>query len=69
MNEPINLKQDKPRGLQKINIKILNEQRRLADYLNLKCRDISPGGQMALLITFSVLISAALLRLIISAIQ
>ncbi|RZJ75932.1 MAG: hypothetical protein EOO45_04030 [Flavobacterium sp.] len=44
-------------------------QRSLADYLNLKCRHLSAKATLALLIIFSTLVSVALIRLIINAID
>lgn len=69
MRKHTNFREHKSRGIiTKINQWILAEQKRLADYLNIKCQDISANGLMAFLITFSVIATAVLLRLIISAV-
>lgn len=53
----------------KLNQKMLSCQKRVADHLNVKCRNISSKGLLTMLITFVAMVSTILLRLIISAIQ
>lgn len=46
---------------------VLAWQRQLSNYLNLRCRNLSAKAILAILITFTALVSAALLSLIINA--
>jgi len=67
-------KQSKTNGDQstvipRVNQLILSWPKRLADHLNLKCRNISSRGLLAMLISFIVIIAAFLLNLIICAIH
>ncbi|WP_316800233.1 hypothetical protein [Pedobacter frigidisoli] len=69
MEKESNINRNKRATVSRLNQKMLFLQQRLADHLNAKCRNISSKVLRALLITFIVLMSAALLNLIINAIQ
>lgn len=69
MEKESNIEGSKSTGMSGLNQKILSGQKRLADHLNLKCRNISSKGLLVTLIIFTALMSAILLKLIIGAIQ
>lgn len=69
MEQESNIKGNKSTVMSTLNQKMLSWQKRLAGYLNFKCRNISSKRLLAMLITFSALMSALLLKLVISAIQ
>lgn len=68
MEKQLIIKEDKIRVISSVHQKMLSGQKRLADHLNFKCRNISSKGLLAMLITFSALTSALILRLIIRAV-
>ncbi|RZM00525.1 MAG: hypothetical protein EOO88_58620 [Pedobacter sp.] len=68
MKTQTNTEKDHPVTFFKLSMRLLLFQRRLADYLNIKCGSLSSRAVLALLITFSAAVSAYLLRLIINAI-
>jgi len=69
MNKESNSEENKSTVTVRFNQKMLFWQKRLADHLNVKCRNISTKGLLAMLIIFTALVSAILLRLLISAIK
>ena len=69
MKNQTNTKKDDPVAFFKLSMRLLLIQRQIVDYLNSKCRDLSTGKMLALLITFSTLVTAYLLRLVINAIH
>ncbi|WP_156166658.1 hypothetical protein [Pedobacter sp. BMA] len=69
MEKESNIKGSKSIGMSELNQKILSGQKRLANHLNLRCRKISSKGLLVMLITFTAMMSALLLKLIICAIQ
>jgi len=69
MEKESNIDGSKSTRMSGLNQKIFSGQKRLADHLNLKCRNISSKGLLIILIIFTALMSAILLKLIIGAIQ
>ncbi|AZI24094.1 hypothetical protein EA772_01570 [Pedobacter sp. G11] len=68
MEKQSNIEGNKPTLVAGLRKKMLSRQRKLADHLNSKCREISLKVLLAMLISFTTLMSALLLKLIISAI-
>ncbi|RZM22013.1 MAG: hypothetical protein EOO88_30735 [Pedobacter sp.] len=69
MKKESNSEENKSTVMFRLNQKMRFCQRGLADHLNVKCRNISSKTLLAMLVIFTALVSAILLRLIISAIQ
>lgn len=69
MEKQSNSMENKLPVMVRFNQKMLFWQKRLADHLNFRCRNISSKRLLAMLIIFTALVSAILLVLIISAIQ
>lgn len=69
MEKETKTKRDQSTVISRVNQRILSWQKRLADHLNLKCRNISSKGLLAMLISFIVITAAVLLNLIICAIH
>lgn len=68
MQNESNIRGNKPTGISRFNQRVFFWQKRLAEHLNLKCRNISFKRLLVMLASFIFIIGAILLKLIICAI-